>query len=252
MMRLMHYAQPPRKCLLHSSSAYADCMATAGERLKQARVKAGYSSAAQAAEAMGANAATYAQHENGLRGYPASKAERYGRFFRVAPEWLLYGRQKDEADTVALGPRLFVKGEVAAGVWKEAWEFEADEWEVFTGRADVGAPLQKRFGLRVSGESMNEIYPIGSIVECVQYDHGEIISSGPASRSSARANRRHARNDCEGADPDGRRHSLAAAPIYQPVLSTVPRRRAGYAGHRSRRNHRYRSGVLPARIREDG
>lgn len=127
---------------------------------------------------MGVRPATYAQHENGIRGFPASKAERYGRFFRVAPEWLLYGRQKADAETAELGPRLYIKGEVAAGIWKESWELEPDDWEVFTGRADVKAPLQRRFGLRVCGESMNEIYPIGSIVECVQYDGLEQIPTG--------------------------------------------------------------------------
>ncbi len=174
----MHYAQMPRKCLLHSGSIYARCMTDAGERLKQARTKAGYSSAAMAAVAMGISSATYAQHENGLRGFPAGKAERYGRFFRVAPEWLLYGKVKSDAEPASLGPRLFVKGEVAAGVWREAWEMEADEWEVFTGRADVAAPLQKRFGLRVAGESMNEVYPLGSIIECVHYDQVAAIDNG--------------------------------------------------------------------------
>ena len=84
---------------------------TMGDRLKQARIKSGYASAAQAAEAMGVSSATYAQHENGLRGFPASRAQRYGRFFRVAPEWLLYGRRSGEAERAELGPRLFVKGE---------------------------------------------------------------------------------------------------------------------------------------------
>ena len=178
MIRVMHNARTDYKCLLHISPSYVAAMATAGERLRQAREKAGYTSAREAALAMGVPYPTYSQHENGHRGYPASKAERYGRFYRVAPEWLLYGRQSDDATPVALGPRLFIKGEVAAGVWKEAWEFEPDEWEVFTGRADVSAPLQKRFGLRVAGESMNEVYPIGSVLECVQYDQGESIPNG--------------------------------------------------------------------------
>ena len=178
MMRYMHYAHTSHKCLLHIPRGYAEAMATAGDRLKEARERAGYDSAREAAIAMGVAYPTYAQHESGIRGYPASKAERYGRFFRVAPEWLLYGRQAENDTTVTLGPRLFVKGEVAAGVWKEAWEFSEDEWEVFTGRADVAAPLQRRFGLRVAGESMNEVYPIGSIVECVHYDQCEEIPSG--------------------------------------------------------------------------
>lgn len=126
---------------------------------------------------MGVAVATYIQHENGSRGFPATKADRYGRFFRVAPEWLLYGRQKGDAFT-PLGPQLYVKGEVAAGVWKEAFELQPDEWEVFTGRADVKATQRERFGLRIVGRSMDEIYPPGSIVECVAYDGGEPIESG--------------------------------------------------------------------------
>jgi phage repressor protein C with HTH and peptisase S24 domain len=173
----MHYAQVPRKCLLHNSLRYAACMKSAGDRLKQARLKAGYSSAALAATAMGVSPATYAQHENGLRGFPAARAEKYARFFRVTPEWLLYG--KDKSDTVvALGPRLFVIGEVAGGVFREAWKVPADEWEAFTGRADIAAPVQKRFGLRVSGDSMNALYPEGTILDCVEYDGQEIIPSG--------------------------------------------------------------------------
>ena len=153
-------------------------MSGASDRLRRAREKAGYSSAKAAAEAMGVPVATYIQHENGSRGFPASRAERYARFFRVAPEWLLYGSRAADTHPAELGPRLFVKGEVAAGVWKEAWEVDPDEWEVFTGRADVSAPLQKRFGLRVVGSSMDLIYPPGTILECVEYDFSEPIPSG--------------------------------------------------------------------------
>ena len=174
----MQYAQAGRKCLLHSLTDYARCMESAGERLKQARKKAGYTSAQMAAEAMGISPATYAQHENGLRGYPAAKAERYAKFFRVSPEWLLYGRSKPEAEAAALGPQLFVKGSVAAGVWLEAWEVPEDEWERFTGRSDVGAPLSRRFGLRVVGNSMDLVYPPGTVVECVSYDGSAPVPSG--------------------------------------------------------------------------
>lgn len=74
-----------------------------------------------------------------------------------------------------LGPRLFVKGEVAAGVWKEAYEWPEDEWQAFTGRPDVTAETEHRFGLRIVGASMNEIYPEGTIVECVSvFGHTEI------------------------------------------------------------------------------
>lgn len=174
----MHNALDPRKCLLHHSFDYRAVMSAAGDRLKQARERAGYSSAKGAAEAMGVPVPTYIQHENGARGFPAARAERYARFFRVAPEWLLYGKSGTTAQPTELGPRLFVKGEVAAGVWKEAWEVPEDEWAMFTGRADVSAPVQQRFGLRVVGDSMNEIYPAGTILECVQYSGDDVIESG--------------------------------------------------------------------------
>lgn len=73
----------------------------------------------------------------------------------------------DPAVAAAIGPRLYVKGDVAAGVWRTALESPQDEWQSFTGRADVTASADHRFGLRVVGDSMNEIYPPGTIVECV-------------------------------------------------------------------------------------
>jgi DNA-binding XRE family transcriptional regulator len=178
MFAIMHNASSLHKCLLHHSFDYPAVMSEASDRLRKARERAGYSSAKAAAEAMGVPVATYIQHENGSRGFPAGRAERYGRFFRVAPEWLLYGSKTINAEAVELGPRLYVKGSVAAGVWKEAWEVEPDEWEVFTGRADIAAPTSRRFGLRTVGESMNEIYPPGTILECVAYDNEEPIPSG--------------------------------------------------------------------------
>lgn len=152
-------------------------MSDASDRLKRAREKSGYESAKSAAEAMGVAVATYIQHENGTRGYPAGRAERYARFFRVKPEWLLYG--KVPTDTVTeLGPRLFVIGKVAAGVFSEAWRLDESEWEAFTGRPGVDGPVRERFGLLVCGDSMDALYPPGTILECVNYYGDEPIPSG--------------------------------------------------------------------------
>lgn len=82
---------------------------------------------------------------------------------------------------VALGPTLYVKGKVAAGEWIEALEEEEVAWEEFTGRDNVTADPSHRFGLRVCGDSMNEIYPEGTIIECVNlfgradYAHGKKV-----------------------------------------------------------------------------
>lgn len=173
----MHNASPDARCLLHDRNNYLWFMSDAANRLKEAREKSGYHSAKAAAEAMGAAVATYIQHENGTRGFPATKAARYARFFRVKPEWLLYG--KAPTDTVTeLGPRLFVVGEVAAGIFKEAWKLDETDWEAFTGQPDVDAPVRNRFGLRVAGDSMDLLYPPGTILECVNYYGEEPIESG--------------------------------------------------------------------------
>lgn len=91
---MMHYALQESKCLLHDDMNYFCVMSDIASRLKAARERAGYESAKLAAEAMGVSPSTYIQHENGTRGYPRNRAERYARFFRVTPEWLLYGRGK--------------------------------------------------------------------------------------------------------------------------------------------------------------
>ena len=152
-------------------------MTDAATRLKDARERAGYASAKEAAEAMGVKVPTYIQHENGTRGFPAAKAEKYGKFFRVAPEWLLYGTLTSDK-VVELGPRLYVVGEVAAGVFKETWKVPRDERVAFSGVAGVRAPLKDRFGLKVAGDSMDQLYPPGTILECRNWWGDEVIPNG--------------------------------------------------------------------------
>lgn len=174
-MRIMHNASRNASafCTIYPPSVIF--MSDSSNRLREAREKSGYSSAKAAAEAMNIPVATYIQHENGVRGFPASKADRYARFFRTTPEWLLYGRQVSPAQ---LGPQLYVKGVVAAGVWREADELPQDEWETFTGRANIASPINLRFGLRVEGQSMNLLYPEGTILECVKYFGDAEIPNG--------------------------------------------------------------------------
>lgn len=177
MLSIMHNAPALHKCLLHHPTDYLFLMGGTSSRLKTARERSGYQSAKSAAEAMGVPVATYIQHENGGRGLPASRAERYARFFRVKPEWLLYGKANEDTVT-ELGPRLFVVGEVAAGVFNEAWKKPEDEWEAFTGLPDDQVPVTERFGLIVAGDSMNLLYPPGTILECVNYYGRDVIPTG--------------------------------------------------------------------------
>lgn len=174
----MHNALHNGKCLLHHETNYWRGMETPGDRLKQSRVRAGYSTAKSAAEAMGLPIATYIQHENGVRGIPATKAERYAKFFRVTPEYLLYGKSSAKPAAPGLGPALFIKGTVIAGVWRQVDHWEENDWQTFTGAPDIEAPQKDRYGVRVEGDSMNVLYPAGTVLECVKYWGRNPIASG--------------------------------------------------------------------------
>lgn len=97
---------------MHHELPYAFCMIEQHDRLKAARERAGYGTAKDAAEAMGVPVPTYVQHENGVRGFRL-KADRYARFYRVTPEWLLYGR--GEVDDAPTSDSVQVVGLVGAG-----------------------------------------------------------------------------------------------------------------------------------------
>lgn len=64
---------------------------SAGERLKQARIAAGFTSAMGAAKYFQWKPSTYASHENGSAAIRPFWAELYGQAFRVPPRWILSG-----------------------------------------------------------------------------------------------------------------------------------------------------------------
>lgn len=81
----------------------------------------------------------------------------------VAPTDLLEG----DLDSIPVGPRLFVKGEVAAGQWCDAVEWPEPDWQPMIGSPELGSSVDHRFFLKVKGGSMNLIYPEGSYIECI-------------------------------------------------------------------------------------
>lgn len=72
-----------------------------------------------------------------------------------------------DLEPAPVGQSLYVKGIVAAGEWVEAFEWPEQDWEIMTGRPDVTSDINHRFGLMVSGDSMDDIYPEGTFIECV-------------------------------------------------------------------------------------
>lgn len=93
----MQYASQQRKRLLHYEADYALRMSTPNQRLRDARAKAGFETAVEAADALGVARSTYIGHENGSRGFPASRAPLYARRFKVTEQWLLYGKDAGES-----------------------------------------------------------------------------------------------------------------------------------------------------------
>lgn len=96
---VMHYASHDCKHLLHNPMRYAQRMSDPAERLRIARIRAGFETAKEAAEALGFPVSTYLSHENGSRGYPAKKAFTYARKFKVREQWLLYGTGEGPGET---------------------------------------------------------------------------------------------------------------------------------------------------------
>jgi phage repressor protein C with HTH and peptisase S24 domain len=85
-------------------------MSTPQERLRQARLRANYSSARQAAAALGVKPSTYAAHENGQNSFGVEEAKQYAAKFKVRWEWLLdnEGPQLEELEYVRDDPRAIV------------------------------------------------------------------------------------------------------------------------------------------------
>lgn len=71
---------------------------TVAERLREARIACGFSGPNEAARAFGWNVNTYKSHENGIRGVPRDTITQYARAFRVAPEWLQFGKSGAAVD----------------------------------------------------------------------------------------------------------------------------------------------------------
>lgn len=66
-------------------------MNTVHERLRAARIAAGYETASDVARAFGWGVSTYSGHENGTRGVKKPVAERYASALGVTTQWLLLG-----------------------------------------------------------------------------------------------------------------------------------------------------------------
>jgi len=95
-------------------------MSTPNERLRQARIAAGFQHARSAAERFGWPDPTYRSHENGARSFfDIADAERYAKAFRVPLHWLL-GLSADPQLSIVRQPSVEAMTEVLAAAMRVA------------------------------------------------------------------------------------------------------------------------------------
>jgi len=180
--------------LCHTTS-YVNTMAvesmkSVGDRLREARIAAGYRSMSAAADRVGKTQSTYRAHENGQNDYDSEDAQVYADAFKVPADWLLFGGDKDFKSwsrskngtdpTSSRMPELRIRGEVAAGLWLEADLFDSEKVEKsnLTGGYKRYSP-DCQYLLRIRGESLNRIAQDGDFILCVDFGQAGIeLKSG--------------------------------------------------------------------------
>lgn len=100
-----------RVCAFSDSAS----MKTMGDRLKDARCAAGFSSARKAAERHGWKISTYSAHENGQNQYGEGEAKTYSRAFKVNSGWLLTGEGERDRKGVSRVRIAKAVGYIGAG-----------------------------------------------------------------------------------------------------------------------------------------
>ncbi|MBF0877228.1 hypothetical protein JK217_09100 [Gluconobacter kondonii] len=75
--------------------------------------------------------------------------------------------------------QIEVRGDVQAGVWREAIEWPAVDWYAITVPIDTAYQGFHRYGLKVCGQSMNKVFPEGSVVVVINFgDLGRLPKTG--------------------------------------------------------------------------
>lgn len=157
-------------------------MSERAERLRQARIKAGYRFASDAANALGVVASTYRAHENGQNDFELDEAELYGRKFNVDPYWLLKGTDRRQtggrgflsetievhapnaeigARVIGQGRKIPVFGQAVGGVDGEFIMNGNVLYEVMA--PPILSDVSGAYAVSVSGDSMSPRYEDGEV-----------------------------------------------------------------------------------------
>ena len=144
-----------------------------GARIRSVRKNLGMSQT-EFAQAVGTGQSTISRWEAEDDEPLAHNWDRMAELSGLSRSYIRYGELGDALATVPL-KRLLVRGAVQAGAWREAMEWPEDDWKPFPVPAESarypGIPL---FGLEVRGNSMDEIFPEGTILGCINLIHNPV------------------------------------------------------------------------------
>lgn len=126
------------------------------DRLREARLAAGFSSIAEAARRKNLHKQNLADHEAGRRGIGAEHAQDYGRAFKVRPEWILFGVESDSVEVPVVG---YVGAGAEANFYDDHEKGAGLEMVV----APPGCPADA-IAVMIRGESMYPAYFDGDIL----------------------------------------------------------------------------------------
>jgi len=139
------------------------------DRLKRARVDAGFETATDAAVKLRhINKNTLLSNENGNRAISRKMAQIYADAFNTTAGWILYG--EDSATTTPV-KQIRVEGVSQAGMFRDISLIEDDEHD----RKTIPAPVNPKYAhvhqyaLLVAGDSMNNKFQDGSYVTCAEW-----------------------------------------------------------------------------------
>jgi len=148
-------------------------MPSLADRLRAARIAAGFTTAAEAARAVGVPEPSYTAHENGSRGFKTERAMIYARRFAVPLEWLLTGRGNppggdrtpkltEDSETICF-KRL--AGSIQAGAWQEPMPEDVEVLQIPTPTARI-TPGTDQYWLDITGDDLDHFVTPGGRLFC--------------------------------------------------------------------------------------
>lgn len=136
------------------------------DRLRRARLLAGFDTARAAIERFGWKASTYRAHENGQNKFRASEARSYARAYKVSSAWLLFGEQ---------GPP---RSQDDAGVATLMHPDAREKADVTCMTTSLGPASNAHFDLSLAADDLNDIACCGDILRFAPIGDRRALSDG--------------------------------------------------------------------------